>query len=375
VNIWMYHRGFAVPGRVDPGGITKAVTGLAGALPGKSASVPVLCEAPESIVTDTEGGYRQRAFPQHARARLRLSGELRRFIADSEPPDLVLLNGIFTANVARLARVLRRRGIPYVHAPHDPYSPAVFARNRHIKIPYWWLIERPLIAGARAVQLLDARQEHWLRTRHLDVSAITVPNGVAAEDLVDEQPLPSQNDRPARALFLGQLDAFNKGIDLLIDAAAPLDEQIELTIQGHDTGDGEKLVTQARARNISVEFLPADYTTGSSRLVARHDLLCLPSRFDGFGLTALEAMVAGRVLLVSEEAGSDSHVRASGCGVVVAPTVESIRQGLTELLNRREAWASMGKAGREYVLANLVWDEIAQRALEDYRRLIATTAP
>jgi hypothetical protein len=61
--------------------------------------------------------------------------------------------------------------------------------------------------------------------------------------------------------------------------------------------------------------------------------------------------------------------------VVVAPTVESIRQGLTELLKRREAWASMGKAGREYVLANLVWDEIAQRALEDYRRLIATTAP
>jgi glycosyltransferase involved in cell wall biosynthesis len=244
--------------------------------PVKRLPSPFLCEAYESIVTDTEAGYQLRAFSQSSRIRGRLSVDLRRFIAHSPPPDLVVLNGIFTANVAHVARMLRRRGVPYVHAPHDPYSPAIFARNRHVKIPYWWFIERPLVAGARAVQILDARQEHWLRTRHLDVAVITVPNGVAAEDFADEEPLPSQRGRAARALFLGRLDAFNKGIDLLIDAAAPLGEQIKLTIQGHDTGDGEKLVTQARARNISVEFLPADYTTGSSRLVAA--MICCASR-------------------------------------------------------------------------------------------------
>ena len=174
---------------------------------GCSATVTVLCEAPKSSVTETSGGYQLRAFRQHSRKRLRISAELRKFLADSPPPDVAVLNGIFIANVAHVARILRRRGIPYVHAPHDPYNPAIFARDRHIKIPHWWFLERPL---------------------------------------------------------------------------------------------------------------------------------------------------------------------ASRCGVVVAPTVTSIRSGLEELLERRDEWARMGKAGRAYVLENLEWDQIARRALDGYRKLIDT---
>jgi hypothetical protein len=59
---------------------------------------------------------------------------------------------------------------------------------------------------------------------------------------------------------------------------------------------------------------------------------------------------------------------------VVAPTVASIRSGLDQLIERRNEWPRMGAAGRDYVLANLVWDQIAQHALEDYRRLIGAQA-
>ena len=135
MKIWMYYRDFAVPGRVDTGGITKAVTGLAAAMAGASATVTVLCEGPESIVTETAGGFELRAFPQARRSRLQISAELRRYIGDSAPPDLIVLNGIFSGGVGRVARVARGRAIPYIHAPHDPYSPAIFARNRHIKVP------------------------------------------------------------------------------------------------------------------------------------------------------------------------------------------------------------------------------------------------
>ena len=366
----MYYRDFAVPGRIDSGGITKAVTGLASALTGRSARVSVLCEASGSIDTDTAAGYRLVAFPQRPRMPQRISPGLRTFLSNEPPPDLAVVNGIFSAGVAQVARVLKRRAIPYVHAPHDPYSHAIFARNRHIKIPYWWLFERPLLTGARAVQVLDAKQEQWLRVRHLDVPAITVPNGVFPEEVPEQQPWRSDPDRPVRLLFLGRLDAFNKGIDLLIDAAEQYGDRIVLTIQGPDVGDGKELAAQAKARNVAAEFLPPDYSTEPSQLIARHDLLCLPSRFDGFGLTALEAMVAGRVLLVSDEAGIATHVGASGCGVVVAPTVASIRSGLDRLIERRSEWPRMGAAGRDYVLANLAWDQIAQRALQDYRKLV-----
>jgi hypothetical protein len=73
----MYYRDFAVPGRVDPGGITKAVTGLAVALAKRSAKVTVLCEVPEPVLTETPGGFELRTFPAHPRTRLLVSAELR----------------------------------------------------------------------------------------------------------------------------------------------------------------------------------------------------------------------------------------------------------------------------------------------------------
>ena len=81
-------------------------------------------------------------------------------------------------------------------------------------------------------------------------------------------------------------------------------------------------------------------------------------------------MLAGRVLLVSEVAGIAPHVQASGCGVIVAPTVAAIRQGLVELLERRSEWKEMGLKGREYALEHLRWNNIAFAALQQYQQLV-----
>ena len=107
------------------------------------------------------------------------------------------------------------------------------------------------------------------------------------------------------------------------------------------------------------------------QIIADHDVFCLPSRFEGFGLAALEAMLAARVLLVSEIAGIARHVRAADCGIVVEATTESIGAGLQTLLRRRDEWREMGLRGRRYALANLQWKSIAAGALRDYERLVA----
>ena len=103
----------------------------------------------------------------------------------------------------------------------------------------------------------------------------------------------------------------------------------------------------------------------------KRQLLCLPSRFEGFGLVVLEAMLASRVVLVSERAGVSRHVVASGCGVSVAPTVEGVTQGLQALLARRREWPAMGRLGRQYALEHLQWNHIAESALESYERLLS----
>jgi len=96
----------------------------------------------------------------------------------------------------------------------------------------------------------------------------------------------------------------------------------------------------------------------------------LPSRFEGFGLSALEAMLAGRVLMVSNVAGIAPHVRDSGCGLVIAPDVAHVKSGLLELITLRSKWKEMGLSGRNYALRHLRWDRIAADALNEYREIL-----
>jgi glycosyltransferase involved in cell wall biosynthesis len=145
----------------------------------------------------------------------------------------------------------------------------------------------------------------------------------------------------------------------------------QLTLQGPDWGDRPKLEKQTSKLAISdrVTFLEPNYQVSPSALIANYDIFCIPSRFEGFSLSALEAMLAGRVIVVSEIAGIAPHVQASGCGVVVKPEANAISAGFQELLQRRSEWKTMGLQGREYVLEKLDWQNIAAQALEQYQRL------
>ena len=92
----------------------------------------------------------------------------------------------------------------------------------------------------------------------------------------------------------------------------------------------------------------------------------MPSRFEGFGLAALDAMLAGRPVMVSEIAGIAPYVRAAECGVVVAPDRAAVQAALIDLLSRRNEWHKLGLRGRRYALQHLRWREVASKALGQY---------
>ena len=289
---------------------------------------------------------------------------------------LCLVNGMFHPSAYAMARLLRNIGVPYVAAPPDPYNRAVFRRNPHLKWPYWYLFERRLLEQARAIQVLDIKHAECLRDVGIGTPVIETPNGVSPQCVQAEAELRWRcSGEPVQILFLGRIDAYNKGLDMLIDAFVHISGQAaaRLTVQGPDWGDRTRLARRAAAWGLSdnVEFRGPDYGRPAPQIIGEHDIFCLPSRFEGFGLAALEAMLAGRVLLVSEISGIARHVLASGCGVVVRPTRHGIETGLDALLKRRAEWREMGLSGRQYALVNLQWKKIAAEALEQYARLVA----
>lgn len=379
MHVTLYLRHFPAAGAPLVGGTSIAVDGLASGLSASGAQVAVLCEGRGRSSVRAEAGYLIEGFPMRGRYRtFGIGPELKRYAMEQLAPKrgLCLVNGMFHPGAYAMARLLHSVGVPYVAAPHDPYDRAVFRRNPHLKWPYWYLFERRLLKRARAIQVLDIKHAACLRSIGIDTPVIETPNGVSPGCVPAESRLRWRNPgEPARIMFLGRIDAYNKGLDMLIDAFAHVSGQADarLTVQGPDWGDRARLARRAAAWGLAdkVAFRGPDYGRSAPQIIGEHDIFCLPSRFEGFGLAALEAMLAGRVLLVSGISGIARHVQTGGCGVVVRPTSYGIEAGLDALLKRKAEWREMGLNGRRYALANLQWKKIAAEALDQYARLVA----
>lgn len=372
MKIFFYLKHFPLYDSPCSEGVSKAVHGLASGLVAIGQSVTVLSEGPTSGYRQSEFGYDIRTFSApHTHPSVRLSPALVAYVqTEIDEGDRVILNGIFHRSVAAIARLLKRQRIPYILAPHDPYHPTIFQKNKWLKIVYWHLQEAPMLRAAWAIQILDIRHQQYLHQRGIKTKTIALPNGFNPSDTQPQSKLQWRQQGIPRIYFLGRFDAHNKGLDLLLTATSQVlqYQNIHVTLQGPEWGDRATLQAQVARLGIQdqVTFLDPDYQRSPTELIMQHDIFCVPSRFEGFSLSALEAMLAGRVIVISEVAGLASYVQESGAGLVVKPTVESIRDALLKLLECPDQWRSMGLAGRSYVLANLKWDTIARSALMAY---------
>lgn len=377
MNIGIYLKHFPPIGGPIIGGTAKAVQGIAAGLAANGEKVTILCEGKIRSSTIMENGYKIECFINPKYRTFTISDDLKNFVHDNfmSKDSLVIVNGIFNPSVYGVARFLKSNNIPYVLAPHDPYHPAIFKKNRHLKLPYWFLFERKVLNEASSVQVLDTRHAEWLEKLGIKTPVIAAPNGFSPEEVNSEFGLKWRDSTLPSILYLGRMDTYNKGLDILIDAFAEVIKvhDAKLTLQGSGHIDRETLEEKVKKLSLGnrVFFHDADFSKTASSLIAKHDIFCLPSRFEGFGLSAIEAMLAGRVLLVSDVAGIAPCVMESKCGVVVKPIVSEVTAGLLELLRRRPQWKEMGLNGRAYALENLRWDAIASSVLKEYQKLVA----
>ena len=362
------------PGPMISGGPSTAVRGLTQALARQGHDITILAQGPETVAFD-DGPVKVRI---HKRPIIRLpflvSRALLRDVTNmASAYDAIVLNGIFQPDLLAVSLAARRARLPYVVSPHDPYHPAIFALNGRRKRLYWFAIERAILQHSVAVQVLSSIHEDHLRNHGIDRPVIAVPNGYDLDPAQSVTP-PHPAQQPVTLGYLGRLDAWHKGIDLLLEGFAMArgsHHDLRLVLQGPDWGDRPMLEALARRLGVSdvVDFREPD-PAPAAEIIAGWDALVAPSRFDGFPLTVLEAMAAGRPVICSKEAGVVEHVVASGCGIAMSASAHGVAQAILQLLASRDQWAALGMAGHRYLIAHLNWDAIAGRAAESYRAIL-----
>ena len=102
--------------------------------------------------------------------------------------------------------------------------------------------------------------------------------------------------QPKHILFLGRLDIWQKGVDLLLQSYAKIADRIgyPLVITGHGS-DEKKLKEMAKALKIDdkVSFTGGAYGDTKTQLISEALFVAFPSRHDELSLWALEALASG----------------------------------------------------------------------------------
>jgi glycosyltransferase involved in cell wall biosynthesis len=156
-----------------------------------------------------------------------------------------------------------------------------------------------------------------------------------------------------------------KGIDVLLHAMTRLDASVRLAVAG-DGPEREALVAEAQKLGLDarVAWLGRRDTVGD--LLHAADIAVLPSRAEGLGIAALEAMAAGRPVVASRVGGLAEAVVDGGTGLLVeADEPEALAHALSRLATDRTLAARLGGAGRARVEAEF----LPARMVDGYDRL------
>jgi len=204
-------------------------------------------------------------------------------------------------------------------------------------------------------------RDHGASPERVHVCGVPVPALPAAE--LAPRPRP-----PAQApvvLFLGARRA-DKGWSELLDCAPSVWERFPDTRFAF-VGPGRGLgATDHRVLDVGRVGDPE-----RAAWVRRATMLCLPSRWEAFGLVVAEAWSAGVPVVVSDTPVLRELVERSGGGVAVAPGPDTLVGAIVELLERPERARELGRLGRRYWERECTPAVVVRRHLEVYRELTA----
>ncbi|MGV9710457.1 glycosyltransferase family 4 protein [Gordonia sp. NPDC003424] len=175
---------------------------------------------------------------------------------------------------------------------------------------------------------------------------------------------------PPELLFAGRLE-YEKGVQDLL-AALPRIRRTHpgtrLTIAGTGT-QYEWLTEQARGYRVTraVRFVGGVDHDELVALMHRCSAIVLPSRYEPFGIVALEAAATGAPLVVSTAGGLGEAVSDPTTGLTFAPgDVAGLAGAVRATLSDPDAAATRARAARERLTAEFSWGEVAERTAGVY---------
>jgi len=339
-----------------------------------------------SMVLDNRDGYQQieddgvllHRFGKASWRGLSLPPRLLRWLETVPKQSVFHLHGVFNPANFQLARALNRLGLPYIYTPHDSYTPASLHKNYLLKQVYIQVAEKAILRDATIIHALTDDGLRHIR-KYTDNEIVLIPNFV----IEPGTPGPAADHRDI--CYVGRLDVYQKGIDIMLKAfqkyRATHDAGCRFILIGVEDKSISLAELHQMVADLGLEVGQDVIFTGEVSEARKVELLAncrvyfQLSRFEGFGMSVVEALAMGVPVLISPHIPIAESIARAGGGRV-ATSADQAAQILSEMLDLPpDAYAASSQAARQTYLANYHPDIIKAQLTEVYLRAVQQRAP
>ena len=274
----------------------------------------------------------------------------------------------------RFARVTTIHDLLYMMVPEAHFG----LRGRGMRV----LVPAAARRSDRVIAISASTRDDVVARLHLPADRVdVVPQGVGVTTTDQAMSEAEFRDRfelgNRRVLLSVSTKRAHKNLRRLLEAHAlvPGEQRPLLVLPGYPTPHEAELRELARDLGVSgdVRFLGWLTSSELEGLYAAAESFVFTSRYEGFGMTVLEAMARG-VPVAASRASAIPEVAGDAALLFDPDSTEEIAGAIRSLIGDEELRARLAEAGRNRA-AQFSWERTARGTLETYRRALEGRSP
>ncbi len=286
-------------------------------------------------------------------------------------PDLVVFQECYRKEYLKIGKQLRKHNIPYIIVPHGELNIEAQKKKRLKKTLANILLFNSFISNADAIQCLSDRESD---NTYFGTYKFTATNGVTVPGYKKE----TFSNENLKFIYIGRLDAYHKGLDLLLEAVSSIKKQLSsigviFDIYGPDY-QGRYQYLKELIDNMQLEDLVHLHHEVSGeekkKILLESDVFIQTSRFEGMPLGILEALSVGVPCLVSQGTTLGEQIADNNAGWMAETNAESIAKTILKAVEDKNKLAFYSENGIRFVKEKYAWEKVEQVAIDEYHRII-----
>lgn len=311
---------------------------------------------------------------------IKIDGLAQNFSANSldelpEPyckPDIAVFHELYIPPYLKIAKALRKRGIPYVVVPHSSLNLAAQQKSKWKKLIANTLLFKPFCNQAAGIQCLSETERAECAFGN---NPFVATNGIYPQKTTKN----GFHTDKIRFVYIGRLQPYIKGLDILIQAFAKEKAFLKanrctLDIYGPDDDRGtcyaETVQNMIRSENADglVTLHSAAYGEEKTRVLLDSDIYIQTSRNEGMPMGILEALSIGLPCLVTKGTTLDRLVSKYDAGWTAETNSDAVAQALKTAVAQKNLLTKKS-ANALQSIQEFEWNKVAKTAVNAYGKL------